>query len=42
MVRTKKLAQKNQHTVMFIHLQPAVRNVVRIARLETLPLQAGD
>jgi len=34
MVRAKKLAQQEQVKLDFIHLQPAVQNVVRLARLE--------
>jgi N-acetylglucosaminyldiphosphoundecaprenol N-acetyl-beta-D-mannosaminyltransferase len=34
MVRAKKLAQREQVKLEFVHLQPAVQNVVQLARLE--------
>jgi N-acetylglucosaminyldiphosphoundecaprenol N-acetyl-beta-D-mannosaminyltransferase len=34
MVRAKKLAQREHVKLEFVHLQPAVQNVVRLARLE--------
>ena len=34
MVRAKKLAQHEQVKLDFIHLQPAVQNVVHLARLD--------
>ncbi len=38
MVRAKKLAQREQVKLEFIHLQPAVQNVVHLARLENFLL----
>jgi N-acetylglucosaminyldiphosphoundecaprenol N-acetyl-beta-D-mannosaminyltransferase len=40
MVRIRKLAQQRQRTVSFINLRPAVRNVLRIARLEQFLLES--
>jgi anti-anti-sigma factor len=34
LVRLRKLCQKNKQTVHFTNLQPAIRNVLRIAQLE--------
>jgi anti-anti-sigma factor len=34
MVRAKKLAQREEVKLEFVHLQPAVQNVVHLARLE--------
>jgi hypothetical protein len=38
MVRAKKMAQLEQVKLEFIHPQPAVQNVVRLARLEEVLL----
>jgi len=39
MVRLKKLAQQNEQTLLFTNVQPAVRNVAQISRLEEFLLQ---
>jgi len=41
MVRARKLAQREQVKLEFIHLQPAVQNVVHLARLEEFLLPAN-
>ncbi len=40
MIRVKKLATRQQRRLNFTGLQPAVRNVLRIAQLEKLLLAA--
>jgi N-acetylglucosaminyldiphosphoundecaprenol N-acetyl-beta-D-mannosaminyltransferase len=42
MVRAKKLAQREQVKLEFIHLQPAVQNVVHLARLEEFLLAGNE
>jgi exopolysaccharide biosynthesis WecB/TagA/CpsF family protein/anti-anti-sigma factor len=42
MVRAKKLAQREQVKLEFVHLQPAVQNVVHLARLEEFLLARGS
>ena len=42
MVRAKKLAQREQVKLEFIHLQPAVENVIQLARLEEFLLQSPE
>ncbi|HEY1489874.1 MAG TPA: STAS domain-containing protein, partial [Verrucomicrobiae bacterium] len=41
MVRARKLAQREQVKLEFIHLQPAVQNVIHLARLEEFLLPAN-
>ncbi len=42
MIRTKKMAQRNGANVLFTHPQPAVRNVLHLARLEQFLLGRPD
>jgi N-acetylglucosaminyldiphosphoundecaprenol N-acetyl-beta-D-mannosaminyltransferase len=42
MVRARKLAQREQVKLEFVHLQPAVQNVVHLARLEQFLLAANN
>jgi N-acetylglucosaminyldiphosphoundecaprenol N-acetyl-beta-D-mannosaminyltransferase len=42
MVRIRKLSSQNKQAVHFINFQPAVRNVLRLARLEEFLLNSGE
>jgi len=42
MIRARKLAQREQVKLEFTHLQPAVQNVVQLARLEAFLLSANN
>jgi N-acetylglucosaminyldiphosphoundecaprenol N-acetyl-beta-D-mannosaminyltransferase len=41
MVRAKKLAQRERVNLIFAHLQPAVQNVIQLARLEEFLLEGA-